>query len=84
MLEDLTLQIFKTLERELNKEGILLVEQLPSLISALEKAIAKDAIDRAALPKDMPRGDRLGQRAHPFLTLLKNSLKRQEPVVWGY
>jgi hypothetical protein len=84
MLEDLTLRIFQTLDRELSKEGILLVEQLPSLITKLEDAIAHDAKERQALGDDHLKSDRLGQRAFPFLELLKASFKKSEPIVWGY
>jgi phosphoribosylaminoimidazole-succinocarboxamide synthase len=83
MLEDLTLRIFQTLERELSKKGILLVDQLPSLITKLEDAIAQDAKERQALGDDQLKSDRLGQRAFPFLKLLKASLKKEEVVVWG-
>ena len=84
MLEDLSLRIFNVLGRELSKEGILLVEQLPSLIQVLEEAIALDAKEREGLPADQLKADRLGQRAFPFLELLKSSLKYQEPIVWGH
>jgi hypothetical protein len=84
MLEDLSLRIFKTLDRELSKDGILLVEQLPSLIQRLEEAIAQDAKEREGLTQDAQKKDRLGQRAYPFLELLKSSLKHQDPIVWGH
>ena len=84
MLEDLTQQIFKVINRELSKDGILLVEQLPSLISQLEAAIALDAKERQSLEEGQIKTDRLGQRAVPFLELMKASLKRQEPIVWGH
>jgi hypothetical protein len=84
MLEDLTQQIFKVINRELSKEGILLVEQLPSLISQLEAAIALDAKERQSLEEGQIKTDRLGQRAFPFLELMKASLKREEPIVWGH
>ena len=83
MLEDLTQQIFKVINRELSKEGILLVEQLPSLINKLEDSIAQDAKERQALGDDRLKSDRLGQRAFPFLELLKSSLKKEEVIVWG-
>jgi len=84
MLEDLALRIFKILHRELGKEGILLVEQLPSLIQCLEEAIAQDASERKGLTNDSQKSDRLGQRAYPFLELLRSSLKHNDPIVWGH
>lgn len=83
MLEDLTKRIFQVIDRELTKEGILLVEQLPGLINKLEVAIELDAQERTHPNQDGPMLDRLGQRAFPFLELLKSSLKREDPVIWG-
>ena len=83
MLEDLSLRIFQVLDRELSKEGILLVEQLPGLISKLEAAIAQDATDRQGQSEEKHKTDRIGQRAFPFLELLKSSLKPTDPIVWG-
>jgi hypothetical protein len=84
MLEDLSLRIFQVLDRELSKDGILLVEQLPSLISKLDAAIAQDANERQSQSEEKLKTDRLGQRAFPFLELLKSSLKHNDPIVWGH
>jgi hypothetical protein len=84
MLEDLSQRIFQVLDRELAKEGILLVEQLPSLISKLEQAIHEDALLRKGSDQDTSKVDRLGQRAYPFLELLKSSLKHKDPIIWGH
>lgn len=84
MLEDLSHRIFQVLDRELSKDGILLVEQLPSLISKLETAIAQDANERQGQSEEKLKTDRLGQRAFPFLELLKSSLKHNDPIVWGH
>ena len=86
MLKDLTLRLFTIINRPLEDKGIFLVEQLPALIEKLEKAIEEDleirkkASTEEALAK-LP--DRLGQRAQPFLNLLKSSLKHEDPVIWG-
>jgi len=84
MLQDLSERIFKVMHRELTKEGILLVEQLPGLIACLEEAIEQDVELRSEANQDGPQVDRLGQRAFPFLALLRSALKKQDPVVWGY
>lgn len=86
MLKDLAQRIFDVLEKPLENRGILLVEQLPELISKLEKAIEHDAILRKTTTEDennpkLP--DRLGQRAHPFLKLLQSAQQHQDPVLWG-
>ena len=90
MLADLTQRIFEILGRPLEPRGILTVEQLPALIIALETAILKDLEDRAksntADEENIERpklADRLGQRAYPFLELMKQAKTKNEPVMWG-
>ena len=90
MLADLTQRIFEILGRPLEPRGILTVEQLPALIIALETAILKDLEDRAKSNTsdqentEKPKlADRLGQRAYPFLELMKQSKTKDEPVMWG-
>jgi hypothetical protein len=90
MLADLTQRIFEILGRPLEPRGILTVEQLPALIIALETAILKDLEERAKRNADdqenteKPKlADRLGQRAYPFLELMKQSKAKEEPVMWG-
>ena len=88
MLEDLTNRIFKVLNRPLTEKGAFLVEQLPEAIRKLEEAIAIDDANHKEL-ENFPgnikstKTDRLGQRAFPFITLLKAAWKEQEIIVWG-
>ena len=90
MLADLTKRIFDILGRPLEPRGILTQEQLPALITTLETAILNDLEERkkASENKDSesekPKlADRLGQRAYPFLELMKQARAKNEPVVWG-
>ena len=90
MLADLTQRIFEILGRPLEPRGILTVEQLSLLITALETAILKDLEDRAksniADQENIEKpklADRLGQRAYPFLELMKQAKAKDEPVMWG-
>jgi len=90
MLADLTKRIFDILGRPLEPRGILTVEQLPELITALETAILKDLEERSKAKSDdedqaeKPKlADRLGQRAYPFLELMKQAKAKNEPVMWG-
>ena len=90
MLADLTKRIFDILGRPLEPRGILTVEHLPALITALETAILKDLEERSKT-QDESKGaaekpklaDRLGQRAYPFLELMKQAKAKDEPVMWG-
>ncbi len=88
MLADLTKRIFDILGRPLEPRGILTVEQLPNLITALETAILKDLEERSKSDSEdgveKPKlADRLGQRAYPFLELMKQAKAKDEPVMWG-
>jgi hypothetical protein len=86
MLADLSQRIFDILARPLDPRGILTVEQLPSLITALETAILKDLEERSEAEDagEKPKlADRLGQRAYPFLELMKQGKAKGEPVMWG-
>ncbi|MEY2662209.1 MAG: hypothetical protein RIQ35_526 [Pseudomonadota bacterium] len=90
MLADLSQRIFDILEHPLDKRGILVAERLPEFIAQLESAIAADAGSRNTVPDNSaesnqanPTADRLGQRAFPFLELMKQACTTNEPVVWG-
>ena len=90
MLADLTQRILEILGHPLEPRGILTVEQLPALIIALETAILKDLEERAKSNAadqentEKPKlADRLGQRAYPFLELMKQAKAKDEPVMWG-
>jgi hypothetical protein len=90
MLADLSKRIFDILGRPLEPRGIFTIEQLPGLISTLETSILKDLEERSQIKtgnqenSEIPRlADRLGQRAYPFLELLKQSNAKSEPVMWG-
>ena len=90
MLADLTKRIFDILGRPLEPRGILTVEQLPVLITALETAILQDLEERSKSKSETEDGaeqpklaDRLGQRAYPFLELMKQAKAKDEPVMWG-
>ena len=93
MLEDLTSRIFEVIDRPLEARGVFLVEQLPVAIQRLEAAIAEDEKLRKEMLEEKSENkegsphkvkhDRLGQRAFPFIQLLKAALANQEMVIWG-
>jgi hypothetical protein len=90
MLSDLTQRIFDILGRTLEPRGILTKEQLPALITTLETAILQDLEERSKEKSEASEGadkpklaDRLGQRAYPFLELMKQAKSKNEPVMWG-
>ena len=88
MLDDLTERIFSVMQRSFESSGILLPEQIPNYLNRLDQAIqlerdsqtkTNDVSDQSTRPKKDP----LGRRAFPFIELLKQALKNNEPVVWG-
>ena len=88
MLADLTKRIFDIFARPLEPRGILTIEQLPKLITTLETAILKDLEERSKSQTNegvekLKLADRLGQRAYPFLELMKQANAKDEPVMWG-
>ena len=90
MLSDLSQRIFDILDHPLEKRGILVAERLPEFISRLESAIAADVASKSSVPnkpadsdREKPTADRLGQRAFPFLELMKQANAANEPIVWG-
>lgn len=90
MLTDLSQRIFDILEHPLEQRGILVTERLAEFIDRLELAISADVISRKTdgdTPVDSNQeksiSDRLGQRAFPFLELMKQAFAANEPIVWG-
>ena len=88
MLADLSKRIFDIFGRPLEPRGILTIEQLPTLITTLEIAILKDLEERSKSQtaegvENLKLADRLGQRAYPFLELMKQANGKHEPIMWG-
>jgi hypothetical protein len=94
MLEDLTSKIFAIIGKPLEPRGIFLLEQLPIAISKLEVAVAEDVERKKNTFENNPselseesahsiNHDRLGQRAYPFINLLKEALLNEEMVSWS-
>lgn len=89
MLDDLTHRIFNAIGRPFENQGIFLPEQIPEYIERLQAAIDAEqnkvtSADTLSDDEDQSsESDPLGRRAYPFLELLRQALKDQEPVVWG-
>ncbi len=88
MLDDLTYRIFEAIERPFENKGIFLPEQMPKYITHLEAVIEAERNSTSISSNSdeevqSASKDPLGRRAYPFLTLLRQALKDQVPVVWG-
>lgn len=94
MLEPNGRQILKILGKDESalEKGILLPEQMPQAILALETAIAldeaarseqaKQALEKGETP-ERPEGISLRQRATPFIAMIKRCLQDDKEIVWG-
>ena len=76
-------QILEIIGKPPTPQGIILPEQMPDAIKAIEAAIR---LEEAGDDKDgegVPEGVGLHQRAKPFLDMLRWNIKEQQQVVWG-
>ena len=92
MLEPNGRQILNLVGKENQTKGILLPQDIPAAIAALERAIAQDEAApeqrrqaAQATGETLPRADMvtLRQRAVPFIDMLKQCEKAGKEVVWG-
>jgi hypothetical protein len=92
MLEPNGRRVLEIIGKEPKPKGIILPEQIPSAIAALEAAIVKDEADQKTLVEQAkannqipPRVDgvSLRQRAVPFLDMLRRCQKADTEIVWG-
>ena len=73
------------------QKGIIEPDYMPFAIAALEDAMAKARQHSASHNEKEEDQDKSGntepiqlhQRAAPFLDMLKRSLAKQQPIVWG-
>jgi Domain of unknown function (DUF1840) len=84
MLEPNGRRILEVIGKDAGATGIILPEQMPAAIAAIEAAIA---LEESHDPKtdDPLHGDAPGlrQRAMPFIDMLKRNHKANTEVVWG-
>ncbi|MDE2417514.1 MAG: DUF1840 domain-containing protein [Burkholderiales bacterium] len=75
-----------------DSKGILLPEQMPAAIAALEAAVAQDEARQAELARDAKaegkeppksEGISLRQRALPFIEMIRRCQKAEMEIVWG-
>ncbi|MGB3067393.1 MAG: DUF1840 domain-containing protein [Ottowia sp.] len=89
MLQSTGDEVLKIAGKTPGPTGIITVEQIPGVISALQAEIKR----REALPKEEKKEDAeasgsddpipLGKRALPFIELLRESAEAKKDVVWG-
>lgn len=90
MMKDLALTLLGIIGKHLGERGVITSEELPQAIRKLEAAV-KDAkkvhpADTAVQPNRDEEEEEplhLGQRAYPFLDMLRASQKEGADVMWG-
>lgn len=83
MLEANGRKVLEVIGKDASPKGIILPEQMPAAIAALEAAIAHEESgdkEEGAVPGD---GLGLRQRAMPFIDMLQRNHKSGDDVVWG-
>jgi hypothetical protein len=91
---DVAQLMLELMGKEATDKGVVTVEQLPDAIARLAAAVAGDRPEHrehllADETKEIdPEGNErphvsLTRRALPLLEMLRVSLKKKEPVVWG-
>jgi hypothetical protein len=92
MLEPNGQRVLEIIGKTPAPQGIILPEHMPSAVSALEAAIAKEeaeqnaAIEAAKSKGEVPprfEGVSLRQRAVPFIDMLQRAHKAGKEIVWG-
>ena len=92
MLEPNGRQILNIVGKDSLAKGILLPQDMPGAIAALERAVAQDEAAQEqrrqtalAAGESLPRSDTvtLRQRAVPFIDMLKQCQKADKEIVWG-
>ncbi len=92
MLEPNGRRVLEIIGKDAGPKGIILTDQMPAAIAALDAAIAREEADQKALADEAkskggtaPRFDTvsLRQRAVPFLDMLRRAEKAGAEIVWG-
>lgn len=92
MLEPNGRRVLEIIGKEPGAKGIILPEQMPAAVAALEQAIAREeseqktqAEEARASGKSAPHAPdvSLRQRALPFVEMLKRCQQAGAEVVWG-
>lgn len=92
MLEPNGRRMLEIIGKDAGPTGIVLPQEMPAAIAALEAAVAKeDAEQKAAVAEALARNESpprfeavsLRQRALPFIEMLRRCEKAGAEIVWG-
>lgn len=83
MLEPNGRRVLEVIGKDAGPKGIILPEQMPAAIKALEAAIALEESGDEEAGAEPGEGLGLRQRAMPFIDMLQRNHKAGHEVVWG-
>ena len=92
MLEPNGRRMLEIVGKEPGPKGIILAQDMPAAIAALEAAVNQEEAEQAAMVKaaqaagtSAPKFEAISlrQRAVPFIEMLKRCQKAEHEVVWG-
>lgn len=90
MMKDLALTLLGIIGKHMGERGVITTEEMPRAIQKLEAAVSEakktHPAGSAVSEKDDDEEDEplhLGQRAYPFLDMLRASQKEGVDVLWG-
>lgn len=92
MMRDLAVTLLGIIGKHLGERGVITTEELPRCIHKLEAAVtdtkrvhpAESSVSPGKQDEDQEEEPlHLGQRAYPFLDMLRASLRENTEVMWG-
>lgn len=93
MLEPSGKRVLEIIGKDPGPKGIVLVEQMPQAIAALQAAVVQEELELAQARAAFEAGQTgqmhqaepvsLRQRVQPFIDMLRVSHRHGDPVVWG-
>ncbi|RDK09816.1 DUF1840 domain-containing protein [Cupriavidus lacunae] len=91
MMRDLAVTLLGIIGKRLGERGVITVEELPHAIHKLEAAVADarrappadTAVETKPADEEEEEPLHLGQRAYPFLDMLRASQREGANILWG-
>ena len=93
MLEPAGRRVLEILGKDPASPGILLADQMPAAVAALQEAVRADDAERERLAREAQERDEvlpeaadrvtLRMRCAPFIEMVQHSLKERADIVWG-
>ncbi|MEX3934351.1 DUF1840 domain-containing protein [Paraburkholderia phymatum] len=87
MLRDLAQYLLGLIGKRLDRQGVIVHDDLPAAIRRLEAAIEDDAQSGTVYETPASHADHqksgLSQRAWPFLDMLREAKRQDADILWG-